>query len=104
MPKPGYNKLGDRVIVEEHNVKPRKSRAAMSTIKTTPDRLKEQLKTVLARDIAHLLTASFDGKLNQTESQSLITYFKVVSDLNKEDKENMSSMTDEELERLANES
>jgi hypothetical protein len=103
LPKPGYNKLGDRILVEEHVVKPRKSRAAMSVVKTTPDKLKEQLKTVLARDIAHLLTASYDSKLNQVESQSLVTYFKVVSDLGKEEKEEMSSLTDDELERIANE-
>lgn len=77
----------------------------MTTLRNnTAARMREQLKTAMARDIAHLMRASMDNNLSTYQAQTLVMYLKAVRDLELEELKDMENLSTEELEKIQNES
>jgi hypothetical protein len=64
--------------------------------------LKKKLLTVLSRDIDHLMCISIKRVLTDKEAANLVKYTDFVDKLKKIDKEEVASLTDEELQKMAN--
>lgn len=55
---------------------------------------------ILQREISNLLRASAAGKLDRGQSQDLVAYVRLLSDIAKEQKEYLASLTDEQIASL----
>jgi hypothetical protein len=82
----------------------RKSRKGLSLKQNiSMDEIHEKLLNVLARDVDQLLHASAIKKLEAGDSQTLTNYLKLIKDLKKLEAENLENISDEDLEKIANE-
>lgn len=64
------------------------------------DKLTRQCRTVLGREVEKLMDSSHAGKLSKEDALALASYFKLISDLKKQEKEEGENLTDEQLEAL----
>lgn len=72
----------DEPKIEEHKVKPRKSRAAMSIKKGyNLVNMNNQLMQILRREIYQLLQESYSGPLKADRSKALVQYLDLVREL-----------------------
>lgn len=62
----------------------------------------KKLLNTLAREIHHLFTLSVYEKLGKEDSLSLVNYVKLLNQLKKDSQQDLDSLTDEELEKIAN--
>jgi hypothetical protein len=65
------------------------------------DYLDRQAKTVLHREICYLLDMSHVGKLSKDDSVALVSYLKAIKDLKKAADDDLASLSDEELAKVA---
>ncbi len=61
------------------------------------DELQDKVRLILYREIRNLTTASAAGLLSREESQSLVNYAKLVSELKKAEDTVLKGLTDEDL-------
>lgn len=69
----------------------------------TYEEMLSRLKTIMTRQIRNIGVAVVKGPLNQTDAKSLVDLVKLVSTLAHDEARLAAEMTDEELERIANE-
>jgi ribosomal protein L29 len=55
---------------------------------------------ILKREITNLMMASANGKLNGTSGRDLVAYVKLLSDLQNKKSDELSEMSDEDLEKV----
>lgn len=60
----------------------------------------DRVQLILRREVKNLLIASASGKLLPAHSRDLVAYVRLLSDLKKEQLEELSSKTDDELLKL----
>lgn len=63
------------------------------------DDLQDKVRLILYREIKNLTMASATGLLTREESQSLVNYAKLVSELKKTEETILKTLTDEDLEK-----
>jgi hypothetical protein len=63
--------------------------------------LLEQGSLVLSREIHNLLLESAKGKLNGGSARDLVSYLKLLHELQKEQEAKLANLTDDELEKLS---
>lgn len=63
--------------------------------------LLDKATIILNREITNLLMESSGKKLNRASAQDLVAYIKLLSELKADKEKELSTMTDEELQRLA---
>jgi hypothetical protein len=80
----------------------RKCRAGMSIRAVDKRLVNKRVLNAISRDVNHILIASSQRQLSTAESNSMINYAKLLKDLIKDDAASIASMSDEELERIAN--
>ena len=71
------------------------------TRKVDMEYLEKRAKTVLDREINHLLDLSYNGKLDKEAASSLVNYLKAIKDLKKEEEESLNNLSDEQLAKIA---
>ncbi len=83
--------------------KSRKSRAGLSLKEVNLDKTHKKLLNILDRDVSKLLNLSRTKSLTGTQSFSLVNYLKLIKTLKDIELEQLSELSDEELEKKANE-
>ena len=81
--------------------KKNKPRGGQSIRKVDIEKVHKSLLNVLARDTAALLEASHLRKLNKEEATALTQYLKLIREIKKADDDELDTLSDEELEKLA---
>lgn len=67
------------------------------------DNMLNKARTILARELQRLESLSEQTGLDKDDSQILISYCKELREWKKAEKEELESLTEEELEKIANE-
>jgi hypothetical protein len=80
----------------------KKSKAGRSLSTVDLNWLEKGCRTVLRREINHLLDMSHKGPLERDQSVALMGYLKAIRDLKKDEDAAMAELSDEELTKLAN--
>lgn len=95
-------KTPEPVKTPEPEPKRRASRSELSLKKVNLERLQRQFENVLSREAVHLLKISHKSKLDRDGANALSSYLKLLKDLRKAELEDLDNLSDEELEKLAN--
>lgn len=66
------------------------------------DKIQHYFLVVLKREATRLLDQSFEAKLSEESSKALVNYLKLLKDLKESEEKELESLSDEELEKLAN--
>jgi|SRR5271166_3930212 len=80
--------------------KRKKSRKGMFTVPVNLNKVHHRLLNILNRDVVHLMESSFKGVLTKDQSASLVNYLKLIKTLKELEKEKLSEMSEEDLEKL----
>lgn len=92
---------GNESSTSKPSVKDKKSRAPMSIKKVSLDHARKQIKTILKRQIDKLMEQSYKNLLDKDALANLALCHKLLSEFTKLEDEELSTLTDEELEALA---
>ena len=76
-------------------------RKAITPHKTDLNKIMKKLRTILERDVNHLMIRSDVSKLEENEASDVRGYIKLVKDLIKSEKDEKAKFSDEELEKMS---
>lgn len=82
-------------------LKPHRSHRGLSSKNVNLLKVRKKLMNVLSRDTDHLMKASFEGKLKESEASDLRGYLKLIRELIKQDVEDSGQITDADLRQKA---
>lgn len=84
-----------------NDTKKRKSQAPRRLSPVNLDKIQHQFLIVLKREATRLMDQSFEDKLSDESSKTLVNYLKLMKDLKEMEAKELENLTDEELEKLA---